>query len=173
MIPGAHDPQRPAVVMAASGEVLTYGELDAAANRIARLLRSMGLEPGDHIALCLENSPRFFEVVWGAHYAGLLYTACSTRLTPDEFTYVVDDCGAKVVVVSRSATASSPRRSATPRRTWSDACRRAARSMAGSRSRSSPPDTTRLRCPSRGSPAATCSIRPARQGARRASAQRS
>ena len=100
MIPGAHDPALPAVVMATSGEVLTYGELDAAANRIARLLRSMGLQPGDHIALCLENSPRFFEVVWGAHYAGLLYTACTTRLTEEELAYVVDDCGAKVVVFS-------------------------------------------------------------------------
>jgi len=66
MIPGAHDPRRTAVVMAASGETLTYGELDAAANRIARLFWSLGLEPGDHVALCLENSPRFFEVLWGA-----------------------------------------------------------------------------------------------------------
>ena len=57
MIPGAHDPDRLAVVMAGSGETLTYGELDATANRIARLLRSMELRPGDHLALCLENSP--------------------------------------------------------------------------------------------------------------------
>jgi acyl-CoA synthetase (AMP-forming)/AMP-acid ligase II len=116
MIPGAHDPALPAVVMATSGEVLTYGELDAAANRIARLLRSIGLQPGDHIALCLENSPRFFEVVWGAHYAGLLYTACSTRLTEEELAYVVDDCGAKVVVFSpRYAELATAITDATPR----------------------------------------------------------
>jgi len=116
MIPGVHDPALPAVVMATSGEVLTYGELDAAANRIARLLRSMGLQPGDHIALCLENSPRFFEVVWGAHYAGLLYTACSTRLTEEELAYVVDDCGAKVVVFSpRYAGPATSITDATPR----------------------------------------------------------
>ena len=102
MFPGAHDPDRLAVVMAASGETRTYGQLDAAANRIARLLRSIGLQPGDHLALCLENGPAFFELVWGAHYAGLLYTACSTRLTEDELAYIVDDCGAKVVVLSPS-----------------------------------------------------------------------
>ncbi len=76
----------------------------------------MGLQPGDHIALCLENSPRFFEVVWGAHYAGLLYTACSTRLTEDELAYVVDDCGAKVVVFSpRYAELATAITDATPR----------------------------------------------------------
>jgi acyl-CoA synthetase (AMP-forming)/AMP-acid ligase II len=116
MIPGAHDPGRTAVVMAASGATLTYGELDAAANRIARMLRSMGLQPGDHLALCMENSPSYFEVVWGAHYAGLLYTACSTRLTAEELQYVVDDCGARVVVMSpRCAELAEAIGDATPR----------------------------------------------------------
>ena len=32
---------------------------------------SLGLRPGDHVAFCLENHPRYFEVAWGAHYAGL------------------------------------------------------------------------------------------------------
>ena len=100
MIPGHHDPQRLAVLMAGSGERRTYGELDAAANRIARMLRAMGLDPGDHVALCLENCPEFFELVWGAHYAGLLYTACSTRLTGEELAHIVGDSGARVVVLS-------------------------------------------------------------------------
>ena len=100
MYPGAHQPDRTAVVMTGGGERLTYGELDTAANRIARLLRLLGLEPGDHLALCLENSPRFFELVWGAHYAGLLYTAVSTRLTGEELAYILEDSGARVVVMS-------------------------------------------------------------------------
>ena len=100
MHPGAQQPDRTAVVMTGSGERLTYGELDVAANRISRLLRLLGLEPGDHLALCLENSPRFFELVWGARYAGLLYTAVSTRLTAEELAYILDDCDARVVVMS-------------------------------------------------------------------------
>ncbi|CAN5495013.1 acyl-CoA synthetase [soil metagenome] len=103
MYPGAHAetaPDRPAVIMGASGEVVTYAELDAEANRVARLLRAAGLQPGDHMAFCLENHPRFLAVAWGAHYAGLYYTAISTRLTPDEAGYIIEDCGARVFITS-------------------------------------------------------------------------
>lgn len=100
MYPGKHDPSRPALLMAGSGATLTYGELDAAANRVARLFRQQGLQPGDHVALCVENSLAFFELIWGAHYAGLLYTACSTQLTAEELAYIVDDCGARTFFLS-------------------------------------------------------------------------
>ncbi len=103
MFPGAHvetRPEHPAVVMAATGAVTTYAELDAAANRLANLFTATGLRPGDHVAFCLENSPRFLEVAWGAHYAGLVYTACSTRLTPGEMGYIVEDCGARAFIAS-------------------------------------------------------------------------
>jgi hypothetical protein len=38
-------------------------------NRIAQLFRSLGLRPGDHIALFLENNVRFFEICWAAQRA--------------------------------------------------------------------------------------------------------
>jgi long-chain acyl-CoA synthetase len=100
MFPGAQDPTKTAIVMAGSGEVMTYGELDAAANRVAQLLRAAGLQPGDHVAFAAENSTEFLALAWGAHYAGLLYTACSTQLTGEELGYILDDCGARVVFVS-------------------------------------------------------------------------
>ena len=87
--------------MGESGEVMTYAELDAGANRLSQLLHAAGLRPGDHVALCLENHPRYFEVVWGCHYAGLVYTACSSRLTSSELAYIVNDCGAQVFITSR------------------------------------------------------------------------
>jgi acyl-CoA synthetase (AMP-forming)/AMP-acid ligase II len=100
MHPGAFDADHPAIIMGQSGATVTYGELDAAANRVSRLLRARGLGVGDHVALLVENRPEFLELTWGAHYAGLLYTAISTRLTPDEVAYIVRDCGAKALVVS-------------------------------------------------------------------------
>jgi acyl-CoA synthetase (AMP-forming)/AMP-acid ligase II len=96
----ATTPDKPAVVMAGSGQVITYAELDAEANRVSRLLRAAGLQPGDHVALCLENHPRFFGVLWGAHYAGLYYTAMSSRLTTDEMAYIIEDCGARAFITS-------------------------------------------------------------------------
>lgn len=101
--PGAYaatEPDRPAQIMAATGEVTTYGQLHEAATQLARLFRSAGLEPGDHIAFCMENNPRFLEVAWGAHYAGLYYTAISSRLLADEASYIINDCGARAYLTS-------------------------------------------------------------------------
>jgi acyl-CoA synthetase (AMP-forming)/AMP-acid ligase II len=104
MFPGAHlatHADKPAVVMGASGFVQTFGELDAAANRLSRLLRSAGLRPGDHIAICMENHDRYLEVVWGCHYAGLIYTCASSRLQGGELEYIVNDCGARAYITSK------------------------------------------------------------------------
>jgi long-chain acyl-CoA synthetase len=103
MHPGVHaatHPDKPAIIMAGTGATLTYRELDAASNRVAQLFRSIGLGPGDGIALLLENHPRFYEIVWGAQRAGLYYTPMSTRLTAGEIEYIVDDCDAKVLIAS-------------------------------------------------------------------------
>ena len=87
--------------MAGSGFTQTFAELDAAANRLSRVLRSVGVRPGDHVAICMENHDRYFEIVWGCHYAGAVYTACSSRLTGSELRYIVNDCGAKVFITSK------------------------------------------------------------------------
>lgn len=104
MYPGSHlatHADRPAVIMADTGWQQTFGELDAAANRLSHLLRSAGFEPGDHIALCMENHPRYLEILWGCEYAGLIYTAASSRLTTDELAYIINDCGAKGFITSK------------------------------------------------------------------------
>jgi long-chain acyl-CoA synthetase len=104
MYPGAiaaTTPDKPAVVMAETGVTITFAELDAAANRLSQLLYSAGLRPGDHVALCLENHPRYLELLWGCHYAGLVYTACSSRLTSGELAYIINDCGARAFISSK------------------------------------------------------------------------
>jgi long-chain acyl-CoA synthetase len=104
MYPGAiaaQHPDKPAVIMATSGFVQTFAELDRAANRLSHLFRSVGLQPGDHVAICMENHPRYLEVLWGCHYAGLIYTAASSRLTSGELSYILNDCGARVFITSK------------------------------------------------------------------------
>jgi long-chain acyl-CoA synthetase len=41
-------PDQPAIIMARSGETITYRELDERSNRLAHLLRAAGLKRGDH-----------------------------------------------------------------------------------------------------------------------------
>jgi acyl-CoA synthetase (AMP-forming)/AMP-acid ligase II len=103
MYPGAHAatrPDHPAVIMAGTGQTMTYAELDEEANRLSQLFRSLGLQPGDHVAFCMENHPRFLAVAWGCHYAGLYYTAMSSRLTDDEMQYIINDCGARAFITT-------------------------------------------------------------------------
>ena len=93
-------PDKAAIVMVPSGETVTYRELDERANQLSHYLRSVGLDAGDHIAFSIENRADFMVVVWGCHYAGLYYTALSTRLNADEASYIVNDCGAKAFITT-------------------------------------------------------------------------
>ncbi len=95
-------PEKPAYIMAGSGETVTYRQLDAQSNRIARLFRSLGLVAGDHVAIFMENNARLFEFCWGAQRSGLIYTAISSRLTAAEVDYIVGDCGAKLFLTSKA-----------------------------------------------------------------------
>jgi long-chain acyl-CoA synthetase len=103
MYPGTHaetTPDKPAIVMGGSGEVVTYKELDDRSNQLAQLLYERGLRPGDAIAFSMENNARFLEVAWAAQRSGLYYTAASSRLTSGELEYIVNDCGAKAFITS-------------------------------------------------------------------------
>ncbi len=96
----ARTPDKPAVVMASTGEAVTYAQLDDTANRLAQLFRSVGLQPGDHMAFCMENRAEYLPIMWGAHYAGLYYTAVSSRLTAEEIGYIVQDSGSRAFITS-------------------------------------------------------------------------
>ncbi|MGH3380052.1 MAG: AMP-binding protein [Actinoallomurus sp.] len=93
-------PDKPAVIMAGSGEVITFRELDEESNRLARLLRAEGLRPGDHIAFMLENHRSYLAIAWAAQRSGLYYTAISSRLKAAELSYIIGNCGARVFISS-------------------------------------------------------------------------
>ncbi len=105
MYPQVHaesTPDKPAYIMAESGEVVTFQQLNDRSNRTAQLFRSLGLKEGDCIAMMMENNARFFEIVWAAQRAGLYYTCISSRLTAPEASYIIADCGAKLFVTSKA-----------------------------------------------------------------------
>jgi long-chain acyl-CoA synthetase len=109
MHPGAFaetTPDKPAVVMD-DGRALTYRELEARSNQLAHVFRAAGLQTGDHVAFVLENRPELFVVAWAAQRTGLHYTAASTRLTADELSYIVDDCGARALLASGATVATA------------------------------------------------------------------
>jgi fatty-acyl-CoA synthase len=96
----ATDPDRAAVVMGGSGQVVTYGQLDRRSNQFAHLLWDLGLRRGDHYAVMMENHPVYFELVWAGMRSGLYVTAVNSHLTAVESAYIVNDCGATVLITS-------------------------------------------------------------------------
>jgi acyl-CoA synthetase (AMP-forming)/AMP-acid ligase II len=104
MYPGTHaktEPDKPALIMGRSGEIVTYAELDRRSSQLARLLRAHGLRPGGHVAIFMENNPRYPEVYWAAIRSGLYLTTVSRHLSADEAAFIIDDCGAETLVTSR------------------------------------------------------------------------
>jgi acyl-CoA synthetase (AMP-forming)/AMP-acid ligase II len=93
-------PDHPAVVMAESGRVVTYRELDERSNQLAHLLRQRGLRRGDHVAIFAENHERFLDALWAAARSGLYFTPVNAHLTADEASYIVDDCDAQALITS-------------------------------------------------------------------------
>lgn len=111
MFPGnfvATTPDKPAVIRPATGEQLTYRQLDERSLRLAHYLRSVGLRPGDHLAVVAGNDLRVLEVYWAALRSGLYITAVNWHLTAAEAAYVVDDCEATVLVASADAAGTLP-----------------------------------------------------------------
>lgn len=96
------DPAKPALIVAETGETISFGALDARSNRAAHVFRARGLKVGDTIALCLENTPEFYDIAWGAQRAGLFFVCISTKLTAPEVDYILRDSGAALIVLSAS-----------------------------------------------------------------------
>lgn len=99
---GKTTPDKPAFVIAETGETSTFGEIDRGSCQLAHVFEGLGLRKGDGIALMIENHPRFFDICWAALRSGLYYTAISYRLQEEEVDYIVRDCGAKVFITSKA-----------------------------------------------------------------------
>ncbi|MRD49130.1 AMP-binding protein [Caenimonas koreensis] len=76
---------------------ITYGEVLAHVNRAANLFRSLGVGPGDSVAILAPNIPATHYALWGAQVAG---RACPINfmLQPDHIAALLEASGAKVVV---------------------------------------------------------------------------
>ena len=94
--------QQPAVIMAGTGEIVTYAELEARTNRLAHLLRAHGLQRLDHYAIYMENNARYIESCGAGERAGLYFTCVNSYLTPDELAYILDNSQSKVLITSQA-----------------------------------------------------------------------
>jgi long-chain acyl-CoA synthetase len=95
-------PDKPAFIMASTGETVSYAELDARSNRLAHLLRAHGLKRLDHYSIFMENNARYLETCCAGERSGLYYTCVNSYLKADELAYILNNSESKALITSRS-----------------------------------------------------------------------
>ncbi|MGW0036714.1 acyl-CoA synthetase [Gordonia sp. NPDC003376] len=93
-------PDHPAVIIAETGQTLTFGQLDDRSRNLAAALVDAGLQRGDVVALLSDNAAEVFETFWATQRSGMYLTAVNWHLTADEAAYIVNDSGAKALIAS-------------------------------------------------------------------------
>ncbi len=89
-------PDRPAVKL--DDTVLTYEQLQDGARRVAALLKSKGLKPGDRVGMVLPNVPHYPVIFYGAIAMGAVVVPMNPLLKGREVKYYLEDSGASLVL---------------------------------------------------------------------------
>ncbi|MDR7255069.1 acyl-CoA synthetase (AMP-forming)/AMP-acid ligase II [Nocardioides sp. BE266] len=78
--------------------VTTYQELLNRCLLLGAGLAGQELRPGDRVGLLLDNSRSYVEAFFGSLAAGLIVVPLNTRLTADDFTYMINDAGCRAIL---------------------------------------------------------------------------
>ncbi|WP_052688206.1 non-ribosomal peptide synthetase [Xanthomonas sp. MUS 060] len=96
----ARDPS--AIALVQGEESLTYGELNARANRLAHYLGELGVRPDDRVAICLERGIAAIVAMLGVLKSGAAYVPLDPTSPGNRLLALLDDCRASVVIVDQS-----------------------------------------------------------------------
>ena len=97
-VPLQIQPTAPAVLQ--DDVVLTFKDLDERCNRMANALVSLGIGPGDRVALMFSNDYRFIESLLGAMRLGAVPVPLNIRMGDEAITYVVVDSEAVALIAN-------------------------------------------------------------------------
>ena len=80
------------------GRTLSHGELERRTNRLARVLLSQGVTKGDRVAVLLNDSAQFLELLIASGKIGAIAVLLNWRLSPDEIAWILDQTRPKLVL---------------------------------------------------------------------------
>ena len=92
------------VMFTCDGSTTTWAEFDRRSSQVAQALASEGVGPHDHVAFLDKNGLAYFEVAFGGAKINSVLVAVNWRLAPPEMAYIINDAGAKVLVVGSEFT---------------------------------------------------------------------
>jgi acyl-CoA synthetase (AMP-forming)/AMP-acid ligase II len=78
----------------------TFDELLARTFRLVHALENLGLEKGDRVAILSQNCHQYRELFWAVALGGFMIVPVNYRLTGGEIAYILNDSGAKVLLLS-------------------------------------------------------------------------
>lgn len=81
------------------GHAATFREFQAQARAVANALAASGIRPGERIAYIGKNADRYFQLLYGAMWAGVVVAPVNWRLAGPEIAVIVDDAEARLIVV--------------------------------------------------------------------------
>jgi long-chain acyl-CoA synthetase len=96
-------PERTAIIC--DGTRLSYAQLQAATNQVARGLVEIGIRKGDKVALTCQNAPSFVIAYYGILKAGAVVTPLNVLLKAREIAYHLTDCDAKAYLCQEGSAA--------------------------------------------------------------------
>ncbi|MEK3789306.1 non-ribosomal peptide synthetase [Paenibacillus sp. FSL K6-1230] len=88
-------------VLVWDGQLLTYQELNARANRLARTLRGRGVQPDDIVAIMMERSPEMVIAVLATLKAGGAYLPIDPNYPEERIQYMLEDSGASLLLTQQ------------------------------------------------------------------------
>ena len=95
------------------GRRVSYGDAVEVSNRWANALIAEGLQPGDRVAYLSKNSIEHVLFYYAASKAGVVPVPLNYRLAPPEWSFILNDAGAKILVASPEFAASVDREALT------------------------------------------------------------
>ena len=95
-------PDKPAVIMASTGTVQTYAELEARANQVAHALSDLGIGAGDHVGIYAYNSIEWAEILWAAFKIRAVWININYRYLDNELAYLIENADVEALVFHSS-----------------------------------------------------------------------
>ncbi|MEO1322780.1 MAG: long-chain-acyl-CoA synthetase [Pseudomonadota bacterium] len=80
------------------GQITTYAEMDALANKMANWALGLGLQPGDAVALFMENRPEYVSFWYGLSKIGVVVGLINHNLTDNALAHCVNIADAKIII---------------------------------------------------------------------------
>lgn len=87
---------KPAII-AETGTRYTYGEINQRVNKLSHGLTSLGIAKGDRVAYLAPNTVEMYEGFYGIFQTGAVMVSLNTRLTPEDYLYILNHSGSKVL----------------------------------------------------------------------------